>query len=230
MHESKLAEAWRVMRIQSELVDGIEHLIKLGPAVTIFGSARFAEDNIYYQSSRELAAQLVKEGVAVITGGGPGIMEGANRGAFEAKGKSIGLNIKLPMEQTTNPYQTTSLSFRYFFVRKFLFVRHAVGFVIYPGGYGTLDELFEVLTLVQTRKSEPTPIVLVGKQFWQGLIDWLKVTMLEQHATISKEDLELFTIVDSASEAAKIILDHRSIYPDATCFEELDEKVWLSSI
>jgi len=227
MHESKLAEAWRVMRIQSELVDGIEHLIKLGPAVTIFGGARFAEDNIYYQNSRKLAELLAGEGLAVITGGGPGIMEGANRGAYEAKGKSIGLNIQLPMEQSANIYQTVNLSFRYFFVRKFLFVRHAVGFVIYPGGFGTMDELFEVLTLVQTRKSEPTPIVLVGKQFWQGLIDWIRTTMLEQNQTISAADMDLFTIVDTAEEAAQVILEFHCKNPDATCYEELDEKVWL---
>jgi len=227
MHESKMAEAWRVMRIQSELVDGIEHLIKQGPAVTIFGSARFAPDNPYYQSSQALAALFVKAGLAVITGGGPGIMEGANRGAYEAKGKSIGLNIKLPMEQSANPYQNISLSFRYFFVRKFLFVRHAVGFVIYPGGFGTLDEMFEVLTLVQTHKSDPTPIVLVGKQFWSGLLEWMKTTMLEQNACISPEDLNLFTVVDTPEEAAKVILDFHHKNPDATCYEELEEMAWL---
>jgi uncharacterized protein (TIGR00730 family) len=227
MHEAKLAEAWRVLRIQSELVDGIEHLIKLGPAVTIFGSARFTEQDPYYQSSRELAARLAKEGLAVITGGGPGIMEGASRGAHEAGGKSVGLNIKLPKEQSANHYQTLNLSFRYFFVRKFLFVRHAVGFVIYPGGFGTMDELFEVLTLVQTQKAQRIPIVLVGKTFWAGLIDWMQTVMRDAHACISPEDIELFSLVDTAEEAARIILEHYGSYPDRTCYEELDEMVWL---
>jgi uncharacterized protein (TIGR00730 family) len=227
MYEAKMAEAWRVMRIQSELVDGIEHMIKQGPAVTIFGSARFRDDNPYYQNAEQLAALLVKAGLAVITGGGPGIMEGANRGAYDARGKSIGLNIKLPLEQSANPYQNTSLYFRYFFVRKFLFVRHAVGFVMYPGGFGTLDEMFEVLTLVQTRKSQATPIVLVGKRFWQGLLDWMKTTMLEQNATISPDDLNLFTVVDTPEEAAKVILDFHNKNPDATCYEEVEEMAWL---
>lgn len=227
MHEGKIAEAWRVMRIQSELVDGIEHLIKTGPAVTIFGSARFSEDNPHYQSAQKLGELLVKAGLAVITGGGPGIMEGANRGAYEAGGQSIGLNIKLPMEQSSNPYQNSSLSFRYFFVRKFLFVRHAVGFVMYPGGFGTLDEMFEVLTLVQTRKAQATPIVLVGKQFWQGLLDWMKVTLMEQNATISAEDLQLFTVVDTPEEAAQVILDFHNKNPDTTCYEEIREMAWM---
>jgi len=227
MHEAKLAEAWRVMRIQSELVDGIEHLIKLGPAVTIFGSARFDEQNPYYQSSHELAARLVQAGLAVITGGGPGIMEGANRGAHENGGKSVGLNIELPKEQGANRYQNISLSFRYFFVRKFLFVRHAVGFVIYPGGFGTMDELFEVLTLVQTQKAQRIPIVLVGKAFWAGLMDWMQSVMRDTHACIGPEDMGLFSLVDTAEEAARIILEHYGSHPDRTCYEELDEMVWL---
>lgn len=227
MYEAKMAEAWRVMRIQSELVDGIEHLIKLGPAVTVFGSARFDENNPWYRSARELGARLAKEQLAVITGGGPGIMEGANRGAFEAGGKSVGLNITLPLEQKPNPYQNIDLSFRYFFVRKFLFVRHAVAVVIYPGGFGTMDELFEVLTLVQTRKSATIPIVLFGKSYWQGLLDWMQTTMLDQSACISPEDMHLFKLVDNIDEAVKIIRDSHCQNPDATCYEEIDEKALL---
>lgn len=224
MYEAKMAEAWRVMRIQSELVDGIEHLIKLGPAVTVFGSARFDEHNPWYQSARGLGGRIAQEGLAVITGGGPGIMEGANRGAFEAGGKSVGLNITLPMEQKPNPYQNVELSFRYFFVRKFLFVRHAVAVVIYPGGFGTMDELFEVLTLVQTRKSASIPIVLFGKSYWQGLLAWMQQTMLEQGACISPEDMKLFHLVDSIDEAVQIIRDSHCKNPDATCYEEIDEE------
>ena len=171
MDNSKMAEAWRVMRIQSELVDGIEHLAKLGAAVTIFGSARLHEDDLHYQDAVRLGQLLAEAGLAVITGGGPGIMEAANRGAYQQGGHSLGLNITLPHEQSANRYQNTSLSFRYFFVRKMMFVKHAVGFAIYPGGFGTMDELFEALTLVQTGKAAKFPIVLVGKDYWSGLMD-----------------------------------------------------------
>lgn len=229
MYEGKMAEAWRVMRIQSELVDGVEKLIKLGPAVTIFGSARFPESNPYYQSSRELAARFANEGLAVITGGGPGIMEGANRGAFEAGGKSVGLNIQLPAEQSSNKYQTIDLDFRYFFVRKFMFLKHAVGFVIYPGGFGTLDELFEVLTLIQTRKTGNFPIVLVGKSYWQGMLDWMKTTMLDEHACISPEDLNLLKVVDTAEEAACLILACYHKNRDAAGDDEVGEKALMMS-
>ena len=223
MYQAKLAEAWRVLRIQSELVNGIESLIKLGPAVTVFGSARLAPSNVYYQSAQRLGELLVKEGLAVITGGGPGIMEGANRGAYEVKGKSVGLNIKLPMEQSANPYQTIGLDFRYFFVRKFMFVKHAVGFVIYPGGFGTMDELFEALTLVQTGKVSPFPVVLVGKAFWQGMMVWLKDTMLAE-GCISPEDFDLFSVVDTPEEAVAIIVEHwkkRAVRPGDEDFDEL---------
>lgn len=229
MYEGKMPEAWRVMRIQSELVDGIEKLIKLGPAVTIFGSARFAESNPYYQSSRDLAARFAREGLAVITGGGPGIMEGANRGAFESGGKSIGLNIQLPSEQSANKYQTVSLDFRYFFVRKFLFLKHAVGFVIYPGGFGTMDELFEVLTLIQTHKTGNFPVVLVGEGYWQGLLDWMRNVMLDQHGCIGVEDLNLLKIVNNAEEAADLILDCYRKNCDQAGYDEMDEKALMMS-
>lgn len=226
MYEAKLAEAWRVMRIQSEVVDGIERLIKLGPAVTVFGSARFTEDNPYYQSARRLSVLLAEAKLAVITGGGPGIMEGSNRGAFEAEGESVGLNIQLPHEQSANEYQTISLDFRYFFVRKFMFMKHAVGFVIFPGGFGTIDELFEALTLLQTGKSKTFPIVLVGKAYWQGMMDWIGSTMLNE-GCISKDDLDLLTLVDSAEEAADIIIEHHKQYPDNIGDTILSDRGWM---
>lgn len=207
MDEKKLSEAWRVMRIQSELVHGIEKLIKLGGAVSVYGSARLGEDSPYYQEAEKLGRLLASQGLAVITGGGPGIMEAANKGAFPEKGKSVGLSITLPMEESSNDYQNISLGFRYFFVRKFMFVKHAVGFVILPGGFGTMDELFEALTLVQTRKVEPFPIVLLGKHYWAGLYDWLQETMMQQ-GCIDTKDLALLNIVDSAAEAAAIIFEY----------------------
>ena len=169
MLEAKVQEAWRVLRIQSELVDGTDRLLKLGAAVTVFGGARFEPGSQHYEQAQILGDLLGRQGVPVITGGGPGIMEGANRGCHATDAPSVGLNIELPFEQTSNPYQDISLDFRYFFVRKYLFVKHAVGFVIFPGGYGTLDELFEALTLVQTGKVRPFPIILVGRDYWAGL-------------------------------------------------------------
>lgn len=213
MDNAKLAEAWRVMRIQSELVDGIEQLIKLGPAVTVFGSARLNEGDVYYEDACRLGQLLAEAGLAVITGGGPGIMEAGNRGAYQQGGRSIGLNITLPHEQHANHYQTMSLSFRYFFVRKLMFVKHAVGFVIYPGGFGTMDELFEALTLVQTGKAAKFPIVLVGKDYWSGLMDWLEKTML-QSGCIDRNDFNLLQLVDNADEAARIIIDRHHAHPD----------------
>lgn len=207
MDEKKISEAWRVFRIQSELVDGIEKLAKLGSAVSIYGSARLNEDSPFYQLAYDLAKRLSQQNIAVITGGGPGVMEAANRGAMEGPGASVGLNITLPEEQANNAYQDISLNFRYFFVRKFMFVKHAVGFVIFPGGYGTMDELFEALTLVQTNKVKPFPIVLVSKAYWQGLIDWIAVAMKEHHC-INSKDLELLHIVDTAEEAAQIVIKH----------------------
>ena len=207
MLEAKVQEAWRVLRIQSELVDGTDRLLKTGAAVTVFGGARFAAQSEPYRQAQILGELLGKEGVPVITGGGPEIMEGANRGCFSTQATSVGLNVELPFEQTSNPYQNLSLDFRYFFVRKYLFVKHAVGFVIFPGGYATLDELFEALTLVQTGKVEPFPIVLVGVAYWAGLVDWIKQRMLEE-GCISEAELELFQLVDNSEQAAQVILRH----------------------
>jgi len=207
MLEAKVQEAWRVLRIQSELVDGTDRLLSTGSAVTVFGGARFKPDSEPYRQAQILGELLGNEGVPVITGGGPGIMEAANRGCFSTKATSVGLNIELPFEQTSNPYQDLSLDFRYFFVRKYLFIKHAVGFVIFPGGYGTLDELFESLTLVQTGKVDPFPIVLVGVAYWEGLVDWIKQKMLAENC-LSEQELSLFQLVDTSEEAAEIILRH----------------------
>tara|TARA_R110000822_G_scaffold60287_6_gene150228 strand:- start:1415 stop:2071 length:657 start_codon:yes stop_codon:yes gene_type:complete len=207
MDETKIPEAWRVLRIQSELVDGIETLAKLGGAVTVFGGARFKAGSEFYEEAQRLGTILGEAGVPVITGGGPGVMEGANKGCYASSTASVGLNISLSSEQEPNPYQDTSLEFRYFFVRKFMFVKHAVGFVIFPGGYGTMDELFEALTLVQTGKVRPFPIILLGVEYWQGLIDWMRKTMLA-NGCIEERELHLFSVVDDAESAAKIILQH----------------------
>ena len=207
MDETKIPEAWLVLRIQSELVDGIETLAKLGGAVTVFGGARFKAGSEFYEEAQRLGTILGEAGVPVITGGGPGVMEGANKGCYASSTASVGLNISLSSEQEPNPYQDTSLEFRYFFVRKFMFVKHAVGFVIFPGGYGTMDELFEALTLVQTGKVRPFPIILLGVEYWQGLIDWMRKTMLA-NGCIEERELHLFSVVDDAESAAKIILQH----------------------
>ncbi|MEE8059087.1 MAG: TIGR00730 family Rossman fold protein [Pseudomonadales bacterium] len=207
MDERKMSEAWRMFRIQSELVDGIEKLAKLGQAVSIYGSARTKEGSFYYQQAQELGRLLASNNLAVISGGGPGIMEAVNRGAYPEAGASVGLNISLADDEPNNLYQDLSLSFRYFFVRKFMFVKYAVGFVIFPGGFGTLDELFEALTLVQTEKVGAFPIVLVGEEYWGGLYGWMQQTM-QWEGCVDKKDLELLQIVGSAEQATKIILDH----------------------
>ena len=207
MLEAKVQEAWRVLRIQSELVDGTDKLLKLGAAVTVFGGARLDASNRYYREAQLLGKLLGEESIPVITGGGPGIMEGANRGCYATPTPSIGLNIDLPFEQTPNPYQDIALDFRYFFVRKYLFVKHAVGFVIFPGGFGTLDELFEALTLVQTLKVKPFPIILVGRPFWQGLVVWMQDRMVAE-GCLSAAELNLFELVGDANEAAQVILKH----------------------
>ena len=207
MDESKVPEAWRVLRIQSELVDGIETLAKLGGAVTVFGSARLREGSPWYEEARKLGGLLGAENIPVITGGGPGVMEAANRGCFKTMASTVGLNITLPEEQQPNPYQDIRLEFRYFFVRKFMFVKYAIGFVIFPGGYGTLDELFEALTLVQTGKVRPFPIILVGKDYWRAMLEWMKTTMKEE-GCIGDRDLNLIRLVDSAEEAASIVQRH----------------------
>jgi len=195
------ADPWRVLRILSEFVEGFDALNGVGPAVTVFGSARVLPDDPYYSAGMALGAALARRGFAVITGGGPGIMEAVNRGCHEAGGLSVGCNIELPNEQALNQYVDLGVEFRYFFVRKNMFVKYARGFVIFPGGYGTLDELFESLTLAQTGKIEHFPIVLFGKRYWGALLDWLGDEVLRSGA-ISKEDLTLVTITDDPEEAA----------------------------
>ena len=204
MDDLKTSEAWRIFRIQAELIDGIETLNDLGPAVSIFGGARFTEESPYYSAARETAGLLCRQKLAVITGGGPGIMEAASRGCFEAGGTSVGLNISLPHEQNPNHYQNRSITFRYFFIRKLMFVRYALAYVIFPGGFGTMDEFFESLTLVQTKKIRRFPIVLYGSSYWQGLLDWVRAEMLP-HGCISATDLDLFHAVDSPEAAAEVV-------------------------
>ena len=191
-------ESWRLFRIMGEFVQGFEDMSDVGPAVTLFGSARLREGHPYFEQAEELARRLSEAGYAVLTGGGPGIMEAGNKGAFERGGRSVGLNIDLPHEQAPNPYQTHSLDFRYFFVRKVMLVRYSSAFVVFPGGFGTIDELFEALTLIQTKKILPFPVYLVGAEFWGGLITWLQNTLLRA-GTISEEDLHLFKVVDDTA-------------------------------
>ena len=199
-------DAWRVLRIQGEFVYGINSLAEIGAAISVFGSARTGSDDPYYAAARELGRKLVEAGFAVITGGGPGIMESANLGASEAGGISVGCNIELPFEQTTNPYTNLSINFRYFFVRKTMFVKYSNGFAIFPGGFGTLDELFEALTLVQTRKIKRFPIVLYGSEYWKGLLQWIEQTQLGQ-GTISPEDLNLLIVTDSVDEVRDVMVE-----------------------
>jgi len=199
-------ESWRVFRIMSEFVAGFELLRRHGLAVSVFGSARTKVGDPYYKAAEELGAKLAKKGFAVITGGGPGIMEAANVGAFKVGGKSIGLNIKLPMEQKLNPYVTETETFEFFFSRKVMLAFASEVYVYFPGGFGTMDELFELMTLIQTKKIEPIPIVLYGKEFWDPLVGFFKNELLKKHKTISKEDLDLFMVVDSVDEACKYIL------------------------
>lgn len=198
-------EAWRVLRIQAELVEGIDKLATIGPSVTIYGSARLGEESLYYQKAEELAARFSEAGLNVLTGGGPGIMEGANRGAYGKGACSIGLNITLPREEMANRYQDLGVNFRYFFVRKLMLVKHAVGFVVFPGGFGTLDELFEALTLVQTGKIAPFPIILFGESYWAGLMDWLGQRMLEE-GCIGAADMKLMQVTDSVDQAYRTVL------------------------
>lgn len=207
MEDLKTSEAWRVFRIQAELIDGIETLVNLGPAISIFGSARLPESSPYYQDAMTVARDLSRAEFAVISGGGPSIMEAANKGAFGQGGLAVGLNIALPHEQYPNPNQDISLTFRYFFVRKLMFVKSSMGYVVFPGGFGTLDEFFEALTLIQTQKIREFPVILYGSKFWKGLIDWLKDQVLTT-GCIDEEDLLLFHIVDSTEEVLPIIQEH----------------------
>lgn len=213
-NEIKSSDSWAIFKIMSEFVEGFEKLAKIGPCVSVFGSARTPRDHKYYKMAEEISAKLVRHGYGVITGGGPGIMEAGNKGAHSENGKSVGLNIVLPFEQFDNIYidRDKLMTFDYFFVRKVMFMKYAQGFVVLPGGFGTMDELFESLTLIQTNKVGRFPIVLVGKSYWSGLIDWIKSTLLEEHSYINKEDLELFSVVDDATEAVKVIDDFYSQY------------------
>jgi uncharacterized protein (TIGR00730 family) len=202
-------DPWRIFRIMAEFVDSFETLSQVGPGVTVFGSARMLPANPYYQSAVELARGLAKNKLAIITGGGPGIMEAANKGAALAKGKSVGLNIELPHEQKGNRYANIPIHFHYFFSRKVCFVKYSIGFVFMPGGFGTLDEFYEVLTLVQTGRIPGFPLILFGRQYWKGLIRWMKEQMLEHSAFISPGDLDLFTVTDDPQEAINIILEYK---------------------
>ncbi|MEK6673597.1 MAG: TIGR00730 family Rossman fold protein [Nitrospirota bacterium] len=214
IEDLRTTDTWRVFRILSELVDGFESLYDLGPAVTIFGSSRLGEDSYYYQKAVELGKRLSDSGFSVITGGGPGIMEGANRGAKMGKGKSVGLNIQLLHEQVPNKYQDIALNFRYFFVRKLMFIKYASAYVIFPGGFGTMDELFEALTLVQTRKIDSFPIILFGSEYWKGLTDWMKNTLIPQ-GTIGRDDQLLLQIVDDPDEVCSLLKGYcKGISPD----------------
>lgn len=200
--ETITKDSWMVFKVMAEFVDGYEKMAKIGPCVSIFGSARLKPESRYYEMAVEIAEKITKIGFGVITGGGPGIMEAGNKGAFIAEGKSIGLNIDLPFEQHFNPYinKLYSLNFDYFFVRKVMFVKYSQGFIVMPGGFGTLDELTEAITLIQTNKIGRFPIVLVGSEFWSGLLDWFKETLLKE-GMISEGDLDLYRVVDSADEA-----------------------------
>lgn len=206
-NETKTNDSWAIFKIMSEFVNGYEHLSRIGPCVSIFGSARTKPDDPNYLLAEEVAERLARKGYGVITGGGPGIMEAGNKGAQKGNGPSVGLNIDLPFEQNHNPYidEDKNLQFDYFFVRKVMFVKYSQGFVVMPGGFGTLDEFFESMTLIQTHKIGKFPVVLVGRKFWGGLIDWIKGTLLEQYSTISAPDLDLFQVVDTPEEAVNKI-------------------------
>lgn len=207
--EIKTNDSWAIFKIMSEFVEGYERMAKIGPCISVFGSARTKPGNKYYELASEISEKLGIAGYGVITGGGPGIMEAGNMGAQKGGGKSVGLNIDLPFEQNHNPYidQEHNLEFDYFFVRKVIFVKYSQGFVILPGGFGTMDEMFEALTLIQTKKINKRPVVLVGSSYWSGLWKWVEEVMLDQEHNISELDLNLYKIVDTADEAVKYIED-----------------------
>ena len=205
-HEIKVTDSWQVFKVMAEFVEGFEKLARIGPCVSIFGSARTTSDNKHYKLAEDIARLLTERGYGVITGGGPGIMEAANKGAFEAGGKSVGLNIELPFEQFNNNYidRDKLLSFDHFFVRKVMFMKYSQGFIVLPGGFGTMDELFEAITLIQTGKIARFPIVMVGTEYWGGLLDWVKSRMIDA-LNISPDDLNLYRLVDTAEEATEHI-------------------------
>jgi hypothetical protein len=212
MEDLAKSDTWRVFRIMAELVEGFEALSGVGPAVTVFGSARLKPGSPYYNKCLKVSESLARGGFTVISGGGPGIMEAANKGAQNGNGTSVGLNIALPMEQSANSFQDIKVEFRYFFVRKLMFVKYAVGYVIFPGGFGTMDELFEALTLIQTKKIRRFPVILVGKQYWSGMIEWMRTTILSE-GNIDAADLDLFHLVEDPEEVCDIIAKH---YKDRT--------------
>jgi uncharacterized protein (TIGR00730 family) len=197
-------ESWRIFRIMAEFVDAIETLSGINHAISIFGSARVKPGDPYYEKTVVLARRLAQEGFSVITGGGPGIMEAANKGAAEGGGKSVGMNIRLPFEQKPNPYANVHIDYKYFFIRKVMFVKYAMAYVILPGGFGTLDELFEALTLIQTKRIKSFPVILMGSEYWKGLIDWMKETMMRE-LMIGKDDLDYFQIIDDPEEVVRHI-------------------------
>jgi uncharacterized protein (TIGR00730 family) len=209
MLDSPVKDLWRIFRVMAEFTEGFDELSSVGPAVSIFGSARSKPRQRYYKLAERTACELAKAGFAIITGGGSGIMEAANKGAAKAGGQSIGLNIELPMEQIPNEYQNLSLSFRYFFCRKVMFLKYAHGFIVFPGGFGTMDEFTEAIVLIQTLRQAYFPVILMGSDYWQGLIKWMKEKMLREHHFISPEDMNVFTVLDEPKAAAKVIIDFK---------------------
>jgi len=209
MIDNPVQDLWRIFRVMAEFTEGFEELASVGPAVSIFGSARTKPGDPYYKLAEQTASGLVNAGFAIITGGGGGIMEAANKGAADAGGQSIGLNIELPMEQIPNEFQNISLNFRYFFVRKVMFLKYAHGFIVFPGGFGTMDEFFESLVLIQTLKQATFPVILMCSEYWAGLIEWLRTKMLDEHKYIAPEDMDVFTMVDDVKTAVKIIKDFK---------------------
>jgi uncharacterized protein (TIGR00730 family) len=204
--DKPVKDLWRIFRIMAEFVEGFDELASIGPAVSFFGSSRAEPKQKYYKLAVRTASEVVKAGFAVITGGGSGIMEAANKGAAEAGGRSIGLNIELPLEQIPNEYQNLPLHFKYFFCRKVMFLKYAHGFIVFPGGYGTMDEFFESLVLIQTLKQASFPVILMGSEYWQGLTDWMLGKMLKEYNHISPEDMDVFTVVDEPEAAVEIIV------------------------
>lgn len=204
LDEMELSESWRLFRIIGEFVEGVEEMHEIGPAVCIFGSARVKPDDPYYKKAEEIAGMMAENGFAVITGGGGGIMEAANKGAAKKKGRSVGLNIVLPMEQKPNAYSNIKVEFNYFFVRKVMFIKYAMAYIIMPGGFGTLDELFEAVTLIQTKRVKPLPVILFGSEYWSGLVEWIKTHLLESRR-ISPWDMNIIKITDDPEEVLRIV-------------------------